>query len=324
MEPIVISTWKHGLAANEKAHEILINGGNSLDAVEEGVKVSEDNPDVLSVGYGGLPDNEGRVTLDAAIMDWKARIGAVVFLEHIKNPVSVARQILENTEHIIMAGDGAYKYALLNGFRSESLLTEKSIGRYKEWRAGSSGKSQEYHTEDFELRPLTLKEKQRLGINDDGNHDTIGMVAIDKDGHISSSCTTSGTAWKLHGRVGDSPIVGAGLYVDGDIGGAASTGRGEECIRACGSFLVVEMMRMGKSPQEACMIAAKRVVKLNLLSHKNRDSNYQVGFIAINVKGEVGAYSVREGFEYALFKDGKNELAKSKYVMDEHFNIGDL
>ena len=324
MEPIVISTWKHGLAANEKAHEILINGGNSLDAVEEGVKVSEDNPDVLSVGYGGLPDNEGRVTLDAAIMDWKARIGAVVFLEHIKNPISVARLILENVEHIILAGDGAYKYALLNGFRSESLLTEKSIGKYKEWRASDSGKSQEYHTEDFELRPLTLKEKQKLGINDDGNHDTIGMVAIDKDGHISASCTTSGTAWKLHGRVGDSPIVGSGLYVDGDIGGAASTGRGEECIRACGSFLVVEMMRMGKSPQEACMIAAKRVVKLNLLSHKNRDSNYQVGFIAVNVKGEVGAYSVRDGFEYALYKDGKNELTKSKYVMDEHFNIRDL
>jgi N4-(beta-N-acetylglucosaminyl)-L-asparaginase len=324
MEPFVISTWKHGLAANEKAHEILINGGNSLDAVEEGVKVTEDNPEVLSVGYGGLPDNEGRVTLDAAIMDWKARIGSVVFLEHIKNPISVARLILENVEHIILAGDGAYKYALLNGFRSESLLTEKSIGRYKEWRASDSGKSQEYHTEDFELRPLTLKEKQKLGINEDGNHDTIGMVAIDKDGHISASCTTSGTAWKLHGRVGDSPIVGAGLYVDGEIGGAASTGRGEECIRACGSFLVVEMMRQGKSPQEACMIAAKRVIKLNLLSHKNRDSNYQVGFIAINVKGEYGAYSVREGFEYAVYKDGKNELTKSKFVMDENFSLKDL
>jgi N4-(beta-N-acetylglucosaminyl)-L-asparaginase len=324
MEPIVISTWKHGLVANERAREILMNGGNSLDAVEEGVKVSEDNPEVLSVGYGGLPDNEGRVTLDAAIMDWKARIGAVVFLEHIKNPISVARLILENTEHIVLAGDGAYKYALLNGFRSESLLTEKSIGKYKEWRASNSGKSQEYHTEDFELRPLTLKEKQKLGINDDGSHDTIGMVAIDRDGHISASCTTSGTAWKLHGRVGDSPIVGAGLYVDGDIGGAVSTGRGEECIRACGSFLVVEMLRQGKSPGEACMIAAKRVIKLNLLSHKNRDSNYQVGFIAVNVKGEYGAYSVRDGFEYALYKDGKNELTKSKFVMDEDFNIGDL
>jgi N4-(beta-N-acetylglucosaminyl)-L-asparaginase len=324
MEPFAISTWKHGLASNEKAYEILTSGGSSLDAVEQGVKVAEDDPDVLSVGYGGLPDNEGRVTLDAAIMDWNARIGSVIFLEHIKNPVSVARMILENTEHTVLAGDGAYKYALMNGFKSGSLLTEKSIGKYKEWKASDTAKSQEYHTEDFKLRPLTHKEKVKLGINDDGNHDTIGMVAIDRDGNISASCTTSGTAWKLHGRVGDSPIVGAGLYVDGEIGGAVSTGRGEECIRACGSFLVVEMMRIGKSPKEACEIAAKRVIKLNLLSHKNRDSNYQVGFIAINKKGEYGSYSVREGFEYALYKDGKNQLCKSKFVMDEHFNISDL
>ncbi len=324
MEPLVISTWKHGLAANEKALEILSNGGNSLDAVERGVKVTEDDPNVLSVGYGGLPDNEGRVTLDAAIMDWKARIGSVIFIEHIKNPISVARLILENTEHTVLAGDGAYKFALLNGFKSETLLTEKSIGRYKEWKESEDAKSQEYHTEDFELRPLSHKEKKRLGINDDGNHDTIGMLAIDKDGHISASCTTSGTAWKLHGRVGDSPMIGAGLYVDGEIGGAVSTGRGEECIRACGSFLVVEMMRMGKSPQEACMIAAKRVIKLNLLSHKNRDFNYQVGFIAVNTKGEYGAYSVREGFEYAVYNVGKNELVKSKYVIDENFHIGDI
>lgn len=324
MEPFVISTWKHGLASNEKAYEILIGGGSSLDAVEQGVKVAEDNPNVLSVGYGGLPDNEGRVTLDAAIMDWKARIGSVIFLEHIKNPISVARMILENTEHTVLAGDGAYKFALMNGFKSESLLTENAIRKYKDWKASETAKSQEYHTEDFELRPLTLKEKKRLGINDDGNHDTIGMVAIDKDGNISASCTTSGTAWKLHGRVGDSPLVGAGLYVDGEIGGAVSTGRGEECIRACGSFLAIEMMRMGKSPKEACEIAAKRVIRLNLLSHKNRNSNYQVGFIAINNSGEYGAYSVREGFEFAVCKDGENRLCKSKFVMDENFDIGDL
>lgn len=150
------------------------------------------------------------------------------------------------------------------------------------------------------------------------------MVAIDSDGHISASCTTSGTAWKLHGRVGDSPIIGAGLYVDGSVGGAVSTGRGEECIRACGSFLVVEMMRQGKSPIEACKIAAKRVIKLNLLSHHNRDSNYQIGFIALNVNGEYGAYSVRDGFEYAVYADGKNELKKCKYVIDKDFDIGKL
>jgi N4-(beta-N-acetylglucosaminyl)-L-asparaginase len=324
MEPVVISTWKQGVKANEKAYEILINGGSSLDAVEQGVRVAEDDPNILSVGYGGLPDNEGRVTLDAAIMDWKARIGSVVFLEHVKNPTSVARLILEKTEHTILAGDGAYKFALMNGFKSETLLTETSIKRYKEWKASDTAKSQEYHTEDFELKPLTGDEKRRLGINDDGAHDTIGMVAIDKDGHISASCTTSGTAWKLHGRVGDSPIIGAGLYVDGAIGGAASTGRGEECIRACGSFLVVEMMRMGKSPQEACEIAARRVIKLNLLSHHNRDSNYQIGFIALNTKGEFGAVSVRDGFDYVLYQKGENQLVRSKYIMTREFDIRNL
>jgi isoaspartyl peptidase/L-asparaginase-like protein (Ntn-hydrolase superfamily) len=324
MEPVVISTWKHGVKANEKAYEILTGGGNSLDAVEQGVKAVEDDPNVLSVGYGGLPDNEGRVTLDAAIMDWKARIGAVIFLEHIKNPISVARLILEKTEHTILAGDGAYKFALMNGFESGTLLTETSIRRFKEWKASEDSKAREYHTEDFELKPLTGDEKKRLGINDDGNHDTIGMVAIDTDGHVSASCTTSGTAWKLHGRVGDSPIIGAGLYVDGSVGGAVSTGRGEECIRACGSFLVVEMMRQGKSPQEACEIAAKRVIKLNLLSHHNRDSNYQIGFVALNLDGEYGAVSVREGFEYVLHTANLNELRKSKFIINEGFDIGDL
>lgn len=314
MEPVVISTWKHGVAANEKAYEILINGGNSLDAVEQGVKVSEDNPDVLSVGYGGLPDNEGRVTLDAAIMDWKARIGSVICVENIKNPISLARLVLEDTEHTILAGDGAYKFALLKGFKSGSLLTETSIKRYREWKENNKAKAQEYHTQDFKLEPLSKEQKIKLGIEDE-SHDTIAMVAIDKEGHISASCSTSGLAWKMHGRVGDSPIIGAGLYVDGEIGGAASTGRGEECIRACGSFLTVELMRQGKTPREACEIAVKRVIKLNLLSAKNRNSDYQVGFIAINTKGEYGAASVRDGFEYALYKDGKNALYKSKFIL---------
>jgi N4-(beta-N-acetylglucosaminyl)-L-asparaginase len=321
---IVISTWKHGLTANEKAYEILANGGNSLDAVEEGVKVSENDPAVLSVGYGGLPDNEGRVTLDAAIMDWKARIGSVICVENIRNPISLARLVLEDTEHTILAGDGAYKFALLKGFKSESLLTETSIKRYREWRESSSWKAREYHTEDFELHPLTDEQKHELGLDtplrrrgDGGevSHDTIGMVAIDKDGHPSAACTTSGLAWKMHGRVGDSPIIGAGLYVDGEVGAAAATGRGEECIRACGSFLAVEQMRLGKSPQEACEVAARRVIKLNLLSTKNRDSNYQVGFIALNLKGEYGAAAVRPGFQYALCKDGKNELYDSNSLL---------
>lgn len=319
MEPLVISTWKHGVAANEKAYEILKSGGNSLDAVEQGVRVAEDDPNVLSVGYGGLPDAEGRVTLDAAIMDWKARIGSVVCLEHIKNPVSVARLILERTEHVCLAGEGAFNFAITNGFQPDILHTETSIKKYNEWKSGNYGKSQEFHTDEYKV-----KTSNGFGINDDGNHDTIGMVAIDKDGHLSASCTTSGTAWKLHGRVGDSPIIGAGLYVDGEIGAAASTGRGEECVRACGSFLAVEMMGQGMSPQEACEFAVKRVIKLNLLSHKNRDHDYQVGFIAVNAKGEYGAASVREGFEYALFTKNENTLSKSKYIIDEKYEIEDL
>jgi N4-(beta-N-acetylglucosaminyl)-L-asparaginase len=323
MKPVIISTWDHGIPANDAAMKVLKSGGNSLDAVEKGVKVAEENPEVLSVGYGGLPDNEGRVTLDAAIMDWEARIGAVIFLEHIKHPISVARKILEITEHTILAGDGAYKFALRNGFKPEMMLTEYSVKKYKEWKKKGSGKSEEIHTKNFRLKH-THEEKIKLGINDDGNHDTIGMVAIDKNGHISAACTTSGTAWKLHGRVGDTPIIGAGLYVDGEIGGAASTGRGEECVRSCGSFLVVEMMRQGNSPQHACEIAIKRVIKLNRLSTHNRDSIFQVGFIAINKKGEVGAASVRKGFEYALYRDGVNKLYESKAVIRESYTIEDL
>lgn len=316
--PIVISTWKHGLDANEAAYNVLSSGGNSLDAVEAGVRVSEDDPQVLSVGFGGLPDCEGRVTLDAAIMDWNARIGSVISVENIKNPVSLARLVLENTEHTILAGDGALAFALKNGFRPESLLTEESIRRFWEWKASGATKPQEIHTDDF------LKKEKLSKINDDGNHDTIGMVAMDNDGNISAACTTSGMAWKLHGRVGDSPIIGSGLYVDGEIGGAASTGRGEETIRACGSFLIVELMRNGHSPVEACKLACERVIRLNHLSDLNRDHIYQVGFIALNVKGETGAYSVRKGFQFAVMDETGNRLYDSKSYLNEEFIIEDL
>ncbi|MDZ4713773.1 MAG: N(4)-(beta-N-acetylglucosaminyl)-L-asparaginase [bacterium] len=319
MNPLVISTWKHGLAANEAAYETLKSGRDSLDAVEEGVKVSEDDPKVLSVGYGGLPDERGVVTLDAAIMDWRARIGSVICVENIHNPISLARLVLEDTEHTILAGDGAYEFAIRNGFKPENLLTPESIRRFHEWKLTKGTKPEEIHTDDFKI-----VESKHDKINEDGYHDTIGMIAIDRDGHISASCTTSGMAWKLHGRVGDSPIIGSGLYVDGEIGGAASTGRGEECIRACGSFLIVELMRGGKSPKEACRLACERVYKLNLLSSKNRDHIFQVGFIALNVKGEYGAYSIRDGFQYAVMQNEKNELADSEFLLNEKFIIEDL
>lgn len=313
MNPVVISTWKHGINANKEAYRILSAGGNSLDAVEAGVKVAEDDPSVLSVGYGGLPDAEGRVTLDAAIMDWKARIGAVISVENIRNPISLARLVLENTEHTILAGNGAKEFALKNGFKTECLLTEYSLKRYSEWLKSGYGKSQELHTGENSGYPGKTS-----------GHDTIGMIAIDNDGNLSAAVTTSGVAWKLPGRVGDSPVIGSGLYVDSEAGAAASTGRGEECIRACGSFLIVELMRNGLSPSEACRIACERVYKLNYLSSKNRDHLYQVGFIAMNIKGEYGAYSVRDGFQYALYKDGKNILFDSEHFLNEKYIIEDL
>ncbi len=319
MNPIVISTWKHGLAANEAAYSILKAGGNSLDAVEQGVKIAEDDPSVLSVGYGGLPDERGVVTLDAAIMDWRARIGSVICVENIHNPISLARLVLEDTEHTILAGDGAYEFAIKNGFKAENLLTPESIKRFHEWKLTKDTKPEEIHTDDFKII-----ETKHDKINEDGFHDTIGMVAIDKEGKISASCTTSGMAWKLHGRVGDSPIIGSGLYVDGEVGGAVSTGRGEECIRACGSFLIVELMRNGNSPMEACRLACERVYRLNLLSSKNRDHIFQVGFVALNTKGEYGAYSVRGGFQYALYMNEVNKLCNSEYLLNEKFIIEDL
>ncbi len=298
------------------------SGGNSLDAVEAGVKVAEDDPKVLSVGFGGLPDERGVVTLDAAIMDWRARIGSVICVENIHNPVSLARLVLEDTEHTILAGDGAYEFAIKNGFKAENLLTQESIKRFHEWKLTKSNKPEEIHTDEFKI--IETEHDKIKKVNEDGYHDTIGMVAMDKDGQISAACTTSGMAWKLHGRVGDSPIIGSGLYVDGEIGGAASTGRGEECIRACGSFLIVELMRNGKSPMEACRLACERVYKLNLLSSINRDHVFQVGFVALNVKGEFGAYGVRAGFQYALMKDGRNELHDSEFLLNEKFLIEDL
>ena len=252
-------------------------------------------------------------------MDWKARVGSVICIENIRNPISLARLILEDTEHIVLAGDGAYDFALKNGFKPESLLTEFSIKKFNEWKVSNINKPQEIHTDDFEL-----KKSPHDKINDDGYHDTIGMLAIDTNGNISAACTTSGMAWKLHGRVGDSPMVGSGLYVNGDIGGAVATGRGEECIRACGSFLIVELMNFGASPQDACKIACERVCKLNLLSSKNRDHVFQVGFLAMNKNGEYGSYSIRDGFQYALCNDSGNNLFDSPFLLNEKFIYEDL
>lgn len=274
-KPVVLSTWNFGVPANAEAWKILSAGGRALDAVEAGVRVPEGDPEERSVGYGGRPDRDGHVTLDACIMDEFYNCGSVAFLEHIKHPISVARMVMEKTPHVMLVGEGALQFALDNGFTKENLLVEKSEKEWKEW-----------------LKNAQYKPKANIE-----NHDTIGMIALDASGNLSGACTTSGMAYKMHGRVGDSPIIGAGLYVDNEIGAATSTGVGEEVIRICGSHLVVELMRQGHSPQEACKEAVMRIVKR---SPKNI-TELQVGFLALNKKGEYGAFAIQKGFQYAIY-----------------------
>lgn len=288
--PVVISTWKHGVAANEKAYSILAQGGSCLDAVELGVRVSEDDPQVTGVGLGGLPDETGVVTLDASIMDSRGNAGAVAALPNIRNPISVARKVMEETDHVLLVGEGALSFARAQGFVEENLLTDKSREIWLRWR-------QEMSDVDDWLVPVE-------------SHDTIGMVALDSHGNLAGACTTSGLAFKMHGRVGDSPIPGAGMYVANGVGAAAATGRGEEVIKISGSFLVVELMRRGESPQKACETAVGRII-----DSKKGKPDFQVAFIALAKDGEHGAASVQEGFEYALSRNGKTELIAGKHLL---------
>ncbi len=283
--PIVISTWYAGLNANKEAMRILKNGGNSLDAVEKGVKIAEADAENQYVGIGGKPDRDGYVTLDACIMDWNGNAGSVSFLQDIKHPISVARRVMEKTPHVMLVGEGAHQFALEEGFEKVDLLTKKSQKDWTEWKKTS------------EYKPIINTE----------NHDTIGQLAIDKKGNISGACTTSGMAFKMHGRVGDSPIIGAGLFVDNEVGGAVATGLGEAVLRTLTSFLVVEFMRDGHSPQKACELAIGRLVK----KHSNH-KDFQVAIIALDKKGNYGSFAIQKGFEYALAHGDSNELAEAK------------
>jgi N4-(beta-N-acetylglucosaminyl)-L-asparaginase len=289
-KPVVISTWNFGVGANAEAWKILSTNGRALDAVEAGARVPEGDPKESSVGLGGLPDRDGRVTLDSCIMDEFANCGAVACLEHIVHPVSVARKVMEKTPHVFLVGDGALKFALEQGFKKENLLTKESEKAWKEWLK-------------------TAKYKPVANIE---NHDTIGIVALDAKQNLSGACTTSGMAYKMHGRVGDSPIIGAALYVDNEIGAATSTGVGEEVIRIVGSHLVVELMRQGNSPRQACELAVKRIVK----NQPQKSKEIQVGFLALNKNGEYGAFALQKGFTYAVYSNevpNKIFEAKSYY-----------
>ena len=285
-KPIVVATWDVK-NATKKAWEILSTNGNSLDAVEQGCRIEEANEDGQSVGIGGLPDREGNVTLDACIMDYTGNCGSVVYLKDIKHAISVARLVMEKTPHVMLAGDGAKKYALSMGFNEENLLTEKSKKDWIKWK-----KEEEY-------KPIINIE----------NHDTIGMLAMDEKQNISGACTTSGLAYKMQGRVGDSPIIGSGLFIDNEIGGAVATGLGEEVIKTVGSFLIVELMRQGYSPKEACKIAIERIVKKPRSNYKN----FQVGYVAMNKMGQSGSYSIQKGFSMTRFDNNGNINLDSQY-----------
>ncbi len=303
--PLVLSTWDFGKTANAGAWEILKDGGRALDAVEAGVKIPEADPTNQTIGYGGLPDRDGYVTLDASIMDENYNCGSVMCLQDIMHPISVARLVMEKTPHIILAGDGALQFALANGFKKHNLLTEKSKKDWKEWLKTSKYKPEA----NIENRLYDKKTDPMPG--GPNNHDTIGMVALDAKGNLSGACTTSGLAYKMHGRVGDSPVIGAGLYVDNEVGAASATGVGEEVIRIVGSHLVVEFMRQGLSPEEACKKAVERVVQRG----PERSKTIQVGFVALNKKGEVGGYSLQPGFSYSVRSNTVDHVypAKSYY-----------
>ncbi|MBS1512293.1 MAG: N(4)-(beta-N-acetylglucosaminyl)-L-asparaginase [Bacteroidetes bacterium] len=306
-KPIVVSTWKSGLPVNEAAWKILSANGRALDAVEAGARYMEDTIDCC-VGLGGYPDRDGIVTLDSCIMDEHANCGAVAGIERIKHPVSVARKVMELTPHVILVGAGAQEFAVQNGFPLESgELSESAKKAYADWLKKS------------EYKPVINIENGKGNgpfapqFFDDGspNHDTMGLVALDASGNLSGAVTTSGMAFKVHGRVGDSPIIGAGLYVDNEVGAATSSGLGEEVIRICGTHLVVEFMRQGYSPENACKKAVERIVKRDPVKAKT----LQVGFLALNKKGQHGAYAVQKGFEYSIKSGSETTTYASKFLI---------
>ncbi len=283
--PLTIATWDFP-NASKRAGELLAQGATALDAVEQGVMVEEADIRNTTVGKGGAPDRDGNVTLDACIMSPSGDAGAVVYLKHTSQAASVARKVMEETPHVMLAGEGADLFAIQQGFEKEELFTERSKEDYKKW----------------------LKKKEYKPIINIENHDTIGMLCIDKNGDLAGACTSSGLSYKVNGRVGDSPIIGSGLFLDNEVGGAVATGMGEAIMKSVGSFLIVELMRQGQSPQAACEEAINRIIKAN-----PNYKEFQAAFIAVNKKGEIGSHCIQKGFSYVKYQDEKNETIPSSY-----------
>ena len=287
--PIAICTW--GFAeANAKAGEALSNNMSALDAAIEGVAVEEENIKNTTVGKGGAPDRDGNVTLDACVMNSDGDCGAVLCVENITNVAALAKKVMEDTPHVMLAGKGAEEFAYTQGFKKEELLTEASKKAWEKWK------------ETSKYQPIINIE----------NHDTIGMLTMDKDGNIAGACTTSGLAYKMKGRIGDSPIIGSGLFIDNEIGGAVATGMGEEVVKTVGSFLIVELMRQGKSPQEACEEAISRIV-----SKGDRYKDFQIAYLAMNKAGDIGSYCIHKGFTYMKYQSDQNKNISSDYFNKE-------
>lgn len=285
----VVSTWDFGVGANQAAWTLLADGGSALDAVERGARWAESELCNPTVGRCGNPDRDGVLSLDASIMAGDGRCGSVAALVDIGHPVSVARRVMEQTPHVMLVGQGARQFALEQGFAEEALLTDEARRAWQEWK-----RTAEYSPQ------INAERRGRPG--DSSNHDTLGILARDAQGRLAGACTTSGMAWKLAGRVGDSPIIGAGLYVDNDVGAATASGVGEEMIRNAASFLVVELMRQGRTPDEACREAIARVVR----KRPEASRTLQVCFLAMNRDGDVGAYALHRGFVYAVC-DGRRQ-----------------
>jgi N4-(beta-N-acetylglucosaminyl)-L-asparaginase len=308
-KPLVLSTWDVGINANKGAWEILRKNGHALDAVEAGVMVTEAE-NSCCVGLDAFPDRDGFVTLDASIMNENGNAGSVAFLQRIKHPISVARRVMEKTPHVMLAGSGAQQFAVEQGFPlEEEKLSDEAKKAYEEWLKKSQYKpviNIENSKGQNAFAPTRFS-------NNILNHDTIGMIAIDAQGNLSGSCTTSGLAFKMHGRVGDSPIIGAGLYVDNEVGAAVATGVGEEVIKICGTHTVVEAMRHGMQPEAACKLAVEKIISRNT---KEKIKDIQVAFIAINKQGNYGAYAIQKEFNYAVcYADDYNQLIDSKHVL---------
>tara|TARA_B110000014_G_C20035121_1_gene537717 strand:- start:178 stop:1125 length:948 start_codon:yes stop_codon:yes gene_type:complete len=283
--PVIITTWNYP-RANEAAIKTLNNNGNAMDAAEAGCRVLEADEKNIYIGIGSLPDETGKVTLDSCVMDSNGNCGSVAFLQNIVHPVSVARKVMEETKHVMLVGEGARKFAISKGFKQRNLLTKESRKAWREW----------------------LKDRRQMTPHE--AHDTISMLVQDSNGDLAGACTSGGWAYKLHGRVGDSPIIGAGLFVDNEVGSAAATGLGEEVIKTTGSFLVVELMRQGYSPTKACEEALKRVIKAH-----NGNPDFQIGYIAMRKDGEVGSACLKWSFGYMVSKSGTSKLHEVKGLL---------